>query len=1123
MSLKFYLLLPFLLSFFATYAFADDQVPGVVVAVEGDPYYFSEDDFGIKILKYFERPLDSYLVKGSTSENSSIEEISQAYEEASKNITQKQIVSDENRGSIFVITFSGGEIPIPQQFSTFSKFTHLEFDRGNPLVPKNQQYIDHGFELESLPSKDKEWFYENVVEKYINEYYSAEAFDVTVDILTGDSSTLQTWEYANCELISYYPFLDENLATLKFVGEFVSEIREKSIFECDGFSVDFEIKQDHSADNASLNLSQFVPTEDNRAVSVAVSFSGGEIIDEKSFYTISKFVPVTTFDSIPIPNPNYTSRDIPQFTFQPFPILLPGYTIDEKPQFTLESLPSEDKTEYYKFIATYLNTGKDPEPFDVTVDILTGDGTILQTWNYSKCDATNYALFYLDNLLFYKFKQTYGSEIREKTYFECGGLEFLIDLEIQSNDATQQMIQTIPSDDQRAQTFVVHMKSTEIDPGQTSYEFTKFVQITNEELPILIPNAPFDTTPKFYLESLPSKDKQWLYDIASMYINPGKTPEPIDVTIGVMAGNGITLQTWNYTKCKILDYRTFIADSLVTRMFTEQFQAEIRDRVIFECSGIQFNPQPEISEPRNIRPIDFIPNDIDRSLAFTVEFSGGEFQNPLTVYTFDDFEFIKQERTSPAPYGHEQFEYGLQLGSLPSKDKQEFYDLVHDYYDIGKDPEPFDVTVDILTGDGAVLQSWEYSKCSLENYEIFLFDNLLFYKGYGGRGSEIRENTVLDCIGFSVNFTTIDSKGDIQNYIPNYQDRAIMYILHSSGGELTHTRSNEFIQKFNSLTNQDFLIESLPNKQQKTGYEFISKYINPGKTPELFDIQVDLITGDGTILYSIDYSKCEIVNYSVFLNENMAYNKFLPQMKSEIREKGILDCSGVSGIILPEKSQHSRWHLPPYIQTEIGIPSSEIVCKENFELMIRYPTNTTVCVKPDSLERLEERGWQKVSENEKISPKIRPIVPTSEERAISFVTHFQGTEIAPSKTSYTFSKFSPITNSDAIILMPDNPLDSDSKQFYLESLPSKDKQWLYDIASMYINPGKTPEPFEVTVEVVSGNGDTFQIWEYDECEISSYDVYLDDSLLNYKFHDKWQSEIRDRTIFDCGGLKLNYS
>ena len=87
------------------------------------------------------------------------------------------------------------------------------------------------------------------------------------------------------------------------------------------------------------------------------------------------------------------------------------------------------------------------------------------------------------------------------------------------------------------------------------------------------------------------------------------------------------------------------------------------------------------------------------------------------------------------------------------------------------------------------------------------------------------------------------------------------------------------------MENQQFLLESLPNKHQKSGYDFISRYLNPGKVPELFDAKVDMITGDGTILYSINYSKCGVTNYTVHLNENMGSIKFLPQMKSEIRGK----------------------------------------------------------------------------------------------------------------------------------------------------------------------------------------------------------------------------------------------
>ncbi|MEK0367830.1 MAG: hypothetical protein QQN45_07880, partial [Nitrosopumilus sp.] len=601
------------------------------------------------------------------------------------------------------------------------------------------------------------------------------------------------------------------------------------------------------------------------------------------------------------------------------------------------------------------------------------------------------------------------------------------------------------------------------------------------------------------------------------------TPNTFEVTIDVLTGDGGNLQSWDYNKCEIIDYRIIIADSLVTRMFTEQFQPELRDRTIFSCKGVDLNTQSQPSESKKIRALDFLPKIEDRAMAFTVEFSDGEFTRPLKIYTFDDLEFTETQKAPATPSSFQQFEYGLELGSLPSKDKEEFYKLIVKHLTGGTDPKPFDVKIDILTGDGTILQTWDFTKCDISDYRTFLLDNLLFYKGHGGRGSEIRDNTIFDCIGFRVDFTSRDSANGIQNFVPSYEDRSVLNILYFSGGDLTKTRSTELIQKFNSMKNQQFLLESLPNIQQKAGYDFISKYINGPKVPELFDVKMDAITGDGTILYSINYKKCGVINYAVYLNDNMGVNKFLPQMNSEIREKSILDCAGVHGMVLPDKSPSSRWYIPPLTQTAIGIPASEIVCKENFELMTRPPSGTPVCIKENSTAKLEQRGWEKTSQSDIVSSKIRPIVPTLEERAISFVAHFEGSDISPAQTSDTFSKFSPITNAESLILKPDYQLDGSSTQFYLESLPSKDKEWLYDLASKYINRNWTPNTFQVTIDVISGDNEVLQTWEYHECEMINYEIFLDDGLLNYKFHEQWQSELKDRSMFDCVGLKFRTS
>jgi len=450
-----------------TSVFADDQVPASVAFVEGDPFYWAEDNFGIKILKFFERPLEPYLVPGETTEQSSIADISQAYNIATKDITKEVIVSDENRGQAIRVTFFGAEIQSPQTFTSFLKFEHLEQQKSDNIdIPYYYDEVQKGFVLESLPSKDKKWFYDFIVSRTINRGADPLPYDVDIDILTGNGDVLQTWEYEKCDLVEYYPILDENLGLLKFIGEFVSEIREVSLFSCDGFHVDFEIKPTPENPENLVKLDNFVPKDEDRATKFLVQFSGGELENEETFFTFSKFGPS-----------NFST-----------------------PEFILESLPSKDKEKFYEFIARYISPIADPLPLDVKVHLVTADNSVLQSWYYTDCLATNYSTFFVNNVLTYKYKQTFGSEIRDKSSFECRGLYFhIFDSIAPSTEILEQI--SIPNNDQRAQTFVAFFQGPDIVPRKTITSFTKFSPITNEELPILLPDAPFGGKPMFYFES----------------------------------------------------------------------------------------------------------------------------------------------------------------------------------------------------------------------------------------------------------------------------------------------------------------------------------------------------------------------------------------------------------------------------------------------------------------------------------------------------------------------------------------------------------------------------------------------------------------------------------------------
>jgi hypothetical protein len=214
--------------------------------------------------------------------------------------------------------------------------------------------------------------------------------------------------------------------------------------------------------------------------------------------------------------------------------------------------------------------------------------------------------------------------------------------------------------------------------------------------------------------------------------------------------------------------------------------------------------------------------------------------------------------------------------------------------------------------------------------------------------------------------------------------------------------------------------------------------------------------------------------------------------------------------------------LSPSTQRLIDIPNDETVCNEGKSVMIRPPKNIAVCIKDEHMSIFENKGWEisKFPSNHTYSKNLIQPIPTDKERAISFSTTFEGTDISPAQTSNTFSKFVP-SNDESRFLSPTMSLDNDVKEFYLESLPSKDKDWYYELLSKYINPGKTPEPFNITVKVLAGNEDLIQEWYYKECTRNSYELFLDDSLLTYKFHQKWDAEIKDRTFFSCEGLNLN--
>ncbi len=150
-------------------------------------------------------------------------------------------------------------------------------------------------------------------------------------------------------------------------------------------------------------------TDDERAQSFVVTFSDGLI---NRPFTIDTFVKFEATSSV--------EKNSEPFSF-------PLYKFQDEPEFLLESLPSSDKRDMYVGIENWMSRGSASlTPFDVDIDVISGDGRIIQTWAYKNCEPTAYGTFVQDLIFYYQFVDQEKSEIRDRVTFSCAGLDLLV-------------------------------------------------------------------------------------------------------------------------------------------------------------------------------------------------------------------------------------------------------------------------------------------------------------------------------------------------------------------------------------------------------------------------------------------------------------------------------------------------------------------------------------------------------------------------------------------------------------------------------------------------------------------------------------------------------------------------
>jgi len=803
---------------------------------------------------------------------------------------------------------------------------------------------------------------------------------------------------------------------------------------------------------------QVIVSEEDRPMFYSVTFSGGPIQVDQEFTSFSLFQPLR--------------YEIPTRT--PY-----GYDITRE-GFLFESLITPDKQILYEKLVSEYFEDFESTKFDVTIEPVTKDGTILQSWEYSKCELVDYSVYLNELLGTLKFNKTIENEFRDHWEFQCDGFSFDAEQKMYDKEIpTDNFSSWVPADESDyVKHIVVRASFDEIPLEVVTTTISKFTPFTDSSRTYVttLPENPFDGKPQFILESLPSKDKEDFYKhIVERYINAVKKPEPFDVTIDMVSNNGKIMNSWSYVDCDVTNYENYLTEMLLIYKFHPGSDSEYRDRTIFNCNGLHFDP-----EVRELDiPIDELktPSDSERQQVVWVTFSGGSLDEPISSKTFSKFAHFTDESdygfvTFPdAPFGSKPQFY---LESLPSKDKSKFYtQIVDDFVNTTYEPTKFDVRIDLVAGDGTIMQGWEYNNCEVVDYRTFLYDNLLLYKFIDLYESEIRDRTDFTCDGQAFDSKQIppDTIQKLSTRIPPVtdDDRAQSFVVTFSDGEIPNEITFKSFQKFEHRTittdqfaKPEFMIESLPAKDKNEFYQnVISRYTNPGTTPEPFNAQVDVVVGDGSVLQSWIYIDCLLSNYSPYLVDSLNMIKFQFSNSPEIRDQSIFECNG--------------FHFDSEPQTSW----SEPLVYERFGDSLFYTSNVPL---------------------------------NKDERGMMFLVEFSGGELSRPIISSAISKYEGLSN----LVNPHI-----SKEFVVEGLSSKEIDEFYKFAfERYVNPQKSPEPFDATISLVTGDGTILQNWGYAYCKLTNLAPWIDDDLLTDKFTLITYKEWRTTSYFECEGLSL---
>ena len=119
-----------------------------------------------------------------------------------------------------------------------------------------------------------------------------------------------------------------------------------------------------------------------------------------------------------------TGQTVP--STKPDPNLPSTISTTSAPEFQLESLTSADKKDFYNLISNYLANTSTIRPYNINIDIVASDGSIIETLEYGGCKPSGYSVYTNDDSSQYRLANKDGLEIREDTNFMCAGFHITV-------------------------------------------------------------------------------------------------------------------------------------------------------------------------------------------------------------------------------------------------------------------------------------------------------------------------------------------------------------------------------------------------------------------------------------------------------------------------------------------------------------------------------------------------------------------------------------------------------------------------------------------------------------------------------------------------------------------------